>query len=56
MRKANDKRGDDIIKHEIASEIATEWFIQAVFDDRNRVVEMWRKAGIRCLQVQEGNF
>lgn len=56
MRKANDKRGDDIIKHEIASEIATEWFIQAVFDDRNRVVDMWRKAGIRCLQVQDWNF
>ncbi len=56
MRATGDTRWDDIVKHEIASEIAKEWYIYAVFDDRNRVVEMWRKAGIRCLQVQEGNF
>lgn len=56
MRAENDKRWDDIIKHEIASQIAKNYYIFAVFDDRNRVVEMWRKAGIRCLQVQEGNF
>lgn len=56
MRKANDKRGDDIIKHEIASQIAKNYYIFAVFDDRDRVVRAWRKAWIRCLQVQEGNF
>jgi hypothetical protein len=27
-----------------------------VFDDRSRVVEMWRKNGIKCFQVAEGNF
>lgn len=56
MRALNDWRGDDIVKHEIASEIAKKWYIHTVFDDRNRVVDMWRKAGIRCLQVQPWDF
>lgn len=56
MRASKDKRWDDVIKHEIASQIAKDYYIFAVFDDRNRVVEMWRKAGIRCYQVQEWNF
>jgi len=28
----------------------------AVFDDRDKVVKMWRKNGIPCFQVAEGNF
>lgn len=56
MRALNDWRGDDIVKHEIASEIAKKWYIFAVFDDRDRVVRAWRKAWIRCLQVQEWDF
>ena len=28
----------------------------AVFDDRDKVVKMWRNNGIRCCQVAEGNF
>lgn len=27
-----------------------------VFDDRSRIVEMWRSHGIRCAQVAPGNF
>lgn len=30
--------------------------IFAVFDDRNKVVEMWRKNGITCFQVADGDF
>ena len=30
--------------------------IAAVFDDRDRVVNMWRKNGITCLQVAKGDF
>jgi hypothetical protein len=30
--------------------------VQGVFDDRNRVVEMWRSIGLKCFHVQEGNF
>jgi len=28
----------------------------AVFDDRQKVVDMWRKNNVTCLQVAEGNF
>ena len=30
--------------------------IFAVFDDRNKVVDMWRKNGLTCFQVAAGNF
>ncbi len=30
--------------------------IFAVFDDRNKVVDMWRRNGLTCFQVAEGNF
>ena len=28
----------------------------AVFDDRDQVVDMWRKNGLTCFQVADGNF
>ena len=30
--------------------------ILCVFDDRDKVVKMWRDSGITCFQVDEGNF
>ena len=30
--------------------------ISCVYDDRNKVVDMWRKNGIPCFQVAPGNF
>ena len=30
--------------------------IFCVFDDRQKVVDMWRRNGITCLQVADGNF
>lgn len=30
--------------------------IEIVFEDRSRVVEMWRRRGITCLQISNGNF
>jgi hypothetical protein len=30
--------------------------ILCVFDDRDKVVRMWRDNGLTCLQVGEGNF
>ncbi len=30
--------------------------IEMVFDDRDKVVAMWRRRGITCLQVAEGDF
>jgi len=57
MRKAKDSRKDSIVKREILDEIRKDFgepFM--VFDDRNQVVDMWREAGIRCLQVAPGDF
>jgi hydroxymethylpyrimidine pyrophosphatase-like HAD family hydrolase len=30
--------------------------ILCVFDDRQKVVDMWRRNGVTCFQVDEGNF
>jgi len=30
--------------------------VAMVFDDRNQVVDMWRKNGLTCFQVAEGDF
>lgn len=56
MRANGDNRCDTIVKREILEELIKEYYIVASLDDRNRVVNMWRESGIKCLQVQEGNF
>jgi len=49
MRKAGDFRPDVIVKEEIYfAQVNHE--IVAVFEDRTRVVEMWRKLGLPCWQ------
>lgn len=58
MRKQGDYRPDDVIKEEwllsLPDEIRSN--IRIVFEDRKRVVDMWRKHGIQCCQVSEGDF
>lgn len=57
MRKAGDHRNDDILKSEILDQILAAGYRPIMaFDDRDRVVAMWRKRGIPCAQVAEGNF
>ena len=57
MRKDGDNRPDSIVKYEILmNEIAPEYAVEGVFDDRNSVVNMWRNVGLKCFQVQEGDF
>lgn len=57
MRRWNDTRKDDIIKEEIFwNELADNYNIVAAFDDRDRVVEMWRRIGVKCAQVDFGEF
>lgn len=57
MRPAKDSRPDDIIKKEMLDQLRAEghdiWF---VVDDRQRVVDMWRKHGVTCLQCAPGDF
>jgi hypothetical protein len=57
MRTANDNRKDSIIKEELFNEhIKNKYNIHAVFDDRDQVVAVWRKLGLKCFQVEYGHF
>jgi hydroxymethylpyrimidine pyrophosphatase-like HAD family hydrolase len=57
MRKDGDYRSDDIVKEEILDELLSQGYNpKMVFDDRDRVVAMWRRRGIRTLQVAPGDF
>lgn len=57
FRKEGDHRNDAIVKKEIYEEhIAPKYNVIAAFDDRDRVVNMWRDLGILCCQVYYGDF
>lgn len=57
MRKAGDTRKDSIVKYELFNDnIRNNYRVKYVLDDRNQVVEMWRKLGLTCLQVAPGDF
>lgn len=57
MRPLNDFRPDTDIKLEILGQLIREGKeISFVVDDRNSVVDMWRKNGITCLQCADGDF
>jgi len=57
LRDASDRRSDVVIKAEILDDISARYGKPAlVFEDRARVVDMWRENGIRCLQVAPGDF
>jgi predicted kinase len=58
MRYEGDMRKDSIIKKELYEKhIKGYYYIDFVLDDRNQVVDMWRKeAGLLCLQVYYGDF
>ena len=56
-RKCGDYRTDSIVKEELFNEyIKDKYHIDFVLDDRNQVVDMWRKLGLLCLQVYYGDF
>lgn len=57
MREDKDNRNDAVVKQEIYdAHIRDHYNVIAVFDDRDRVVKMWRSLGLTCLQVAEGDF
>lgn len=57
MRQEDDDRQDGIVKWELYEEhIRPNYNIEFVLDDRNHVVKMWREHGLKCLQVEEGDF
>lgn len=58
MRTAGDFRKDSIVKKELYElNIKGKYEIMFVLDDRNQVVDMWRKElNLTCLQVDYGDF
>lgn len=54
MRREGDFRADDVIKEEILDQLLAEGReILFTIDDRQRVVDMWRRRGITCLQCAQ---
>lgn len=53
MRRAGDRRPDDMVKREFLRGCDEP---DVIFDDRQRVVDMWRAEGITCFQVAPGDF
>lgn len=58
MRPAGNTEDDRVIKTRYLEELEPEVRsrIVAVFDDRDKVVAMWRSKGIPCFQVAAGDF
>lgn len=58
MRPQNDNRKDAIVKAELFEQhIAGRYYVEFVVDDRQQVVDMWRRTmGLTCVQVDYGNF
>lgn len=58
---ARDERGnkspDYLVKYDLFNRyIRGRYTIDFVLDDRDQVVQMWRKLGLKCLQVAPGDF
>lgn len=58
MRKSKDNRKDSVVKKELfEANIERHYFVEFVLDDRNQVVDLWRKdLKLPCFQVFYGDF
>lgn len=57
MRASGDHRKDYIVKQELFDQhIRDNYNVKFVLDDRDQVVQMWRRLGLTCLQVADGAF
>lgn len=58
MRPEQDNRKDSIIKQELFTQhILGRYCVEFVVDDRQQVVDMWRRVlGLTCVQVDYGDF
>jgi predicted kinase len=57
MRATDDQRQDSIVKEELyRNHILGRWNVLFVLDDRQQVVDTWRRLGITCMQVAPGDF
>ena len=56
MRKQKNYTPDDILKERWLDKYADRDDVFLVVDDRQKVVDMWRKNGLTVFQVDKGNF
>lgn len=56
MRKAGDHQPDDKLKAGWFDSLPNGWRPALAFDDRQRIVDMWRSRGVICCQVAPGDF
>lgn len=57
MRPRGDSRRDNVVKLDLFNAHVRDRFnVIAAFDDRDRVVRLWRRLGLLTLQVADGNF
>lgn len=57
MRKDGDNRDDAQVKYELFDTyVRNRYAVHAVYDDRDRVVDMWRSIGLKTFQPERGNF
>ena len=58
MRKHGDNTPDEVLKRQWYDELSQsdKDRLVCVFDDRQKVVDMWRSIGVTCLQVAKGDF
>ena len=57
LRPEGDYRKDTVVKTEIYEQyIKPKYNVLCVFEDRKKVVDMWRGLGIKCLQVIDGDY
>ena len=56
MRPDGDYTPDHELKEQWLFEVGGAENILCTFDDRQRVVDMWRRNGVQCFQTADGNF
>lgn len=57
MRPQGNNEKDSIIKKRLFEDhVRGNMYVDFVLDDRNQVVNLWRNMGLKCLQVQGGDF
>ena len=56
MRPEKNFTADEQLKLEWVNDMDWKDDVEMVFDDRQKVVDMWREIGLTCMQVAPGNF
>lgn len=55
MKGVNDNRRDTVVKTELYNnEILGKYHVKVIYEDRQKIVDMWRKMGLKVFQVEPG--